>query len=202
MMRINTMTVLALAWLSGMSTAASADGTARILDSGGKNQGVLSVNQTAGSYNQQANLRAIVTEGSVSATASQQQSAQRSLTNHPLAQGNYRSAIEGASFAGSHGVIGVNQASGVGNQNVNSLTLSLSRSGQTEQGPLAMDDSLLASVQGQGEAGISTPTADGNSVLFIDDAAFAQASGIIQVNQVAGIANQASNTLSLRFSGL
>lgn len=200
MMRSRTLTLLVPLLLGGWMAAAGADGTARIVDSGAQGQGVLSVNQAAGIYNQQANLRAIATSGSVSAAANQSQPASGTADGSALLTGQYRSSIEGTSFAGSHGVIGVNQASGVGNQTVNSLTLSLS-SGQTESGALSMDDSLLASVQGQSTGTTGGNQASGQFSLQIDDTAFAQAGGVVQVNQVSGIANQVSNTLSLRFAG-
>lgn len=100
-------------------------------------------------------------------------------------------SISGAALRGS-GILGVNQGAGLGNQQINAFRLSLSN------GPESLDDSVLAqSVALTKVSGSATPVPGGRSVST-DDRAFAGSSGVVQVNQSAGVGNQSMNTLSVR----
>ena len=100
-------------------------------------------------------------------------------------------SISGAALRGS-GILGVNQGAGLGNQQINAFRLSVSN------GPESLDDSVLAqSVALTKVSGSATPVPGGRSVST-DDRAFAGSSGVVQVNQSAGVGNQSMNTLSVR----
>jgi hypothetical protein len=94
-------------------------------------------------------------------------------------------------FASARGVITVNQASGSHNAQINAVVISA--------GPVVLgSDALLiaqrpgASVRGAGSAS--------RSVAEISGGAFRSASGIVQINQIAGGGNVVHNAFSLRVS--
>ena len=81
--------------------------------------------------------------------------------------------IGGTAFGGTAGIIGVNEAAGIGNEQAN-----------------------IVSIRLRGASDASLATASTQSPGF--PSAFAGASGLAQVNQAAGNANATVNTFSLR----
>ncbi|AOY00605.1 hypothetical protein BJP62_09235 [Jeongeupia sp. USM3] len=166
-------------------------------------QGVLSVNVSAGNENAAANMRAIAVspDGSVAAMA-HGSVVQRGKVGP--ANGAAVASIEGPSFAGFRGVLGVNQQAGHGNVSANQLAIAQGIGGVAHTGFSALtiraaDDSLLAgSTAGVVEqlVGEIIPTQQTN----IDPAAFSGGRGVFQINQVAGNGNITTNALAVQFS--
>ena len=98
-------------------------------------------------------------------------------------------------FVGARGVIAVNQASGVGNAQVNTVVLAAGAS------LASVTDGQLAAVSPRPgpAAGPATPT--GRKAL-IDPGAFHGTSGVVQVNQTAGLGNATGNAFVLQTPGL
>ncbi|ALU50592.1 hypothetical protein [Pseudomonas aeruginosa] len=112
-----------------------------------------------------------------------------SLQADPLASRNRASIDASGTYRGN---FALNQGAGLGNQQINAFRLSVSN------GPESLDDSVLAqSVALTKVSGSATPVPGGRSVST-DDRAFAGSSGVVQVNQSAGVGNQSMNTLSVR----
>jgi hypothetical protein len=92
-------------------------------------------------------------------------------------------------FAGARGVIAVNQASGSHNAQINAVAISA--------GPVVLGSDALLIAQRPGAPARSAGTAS-RSVAEISGGAFRSASGIVQINQIAGGGNVVHNAFSLR----
>ncbi len=157
------------------------------IDASGTYRGNFALNQAAGDAQQQSNVR-VVAVGSAALVGSDQRQHLQLDASQPIAAS---ASISGAALRGS-GILGVNQGAGLGNQQINAFRLSVSN------GPESLDDSVLAqSVALTKVSGSATPVPGGRSVST-DDRAFAGSSGVVQVNQSAGVGNQSMNTLSVR----
>ncbi|MGM8060449.1 hypothetical protein [Vogesella indigofera] len=183
------------------SLAAHAEDSATFDGSGLGNSGVLSVNQAAGQLNQQANLRAF-SQGESGDTLTFGHMAQFQIDSNStgMPQGvNATAAIIGNSFAGNTGVIGINQTAGIANSsaNVMSLTVGPARALHGQSMVLA-SDRLLADTVADTSAQAAQPAAAAN--VLIGDQAFQGATGVVQLNQVAGALNQTSNALAIRIA--
>ncbi|RXZ44931.1 adhesin [Crenobacter cavernae] len=184
-----------------LSLPVMADDLSLIRDSGDGSNGVLSVNQAAGEQNQQANLRALAIGDQAShASLTLSQGLAGAGPQAPERQAS--ASIDGASFAGFSGMLGVNQTSGYANRSANLAAVAVGPWARTEitvarPGQLGQaDDTLLAQSTGATEDpqqnSAPLPTAE------IGDRAFQGAAGVVQLNQVAGSLNQAANLLAVR----
>ncbi len=157
------------------------------IDASGTYRGNFALNQAAGDAQQQSNVR-VVAVGSAALVGNDQRQHLQLDASQPIAAS---ASISGAALRGS-GILGVNQGAGLGNQQINAFRLNVSN------GPESLDDSVLAqSVALTKVSGSATPVPGGRSVST-DDRAFAGSSGVVQVNQSAGVGNQSMNTLSVR----
>lgn len=181
----------ALAALAAFPCWAQAADNALIIDSGQQDVGVVSVNQAAGTLNQQANLRALAVSAwnAQADTAAQQEVHGNAIR---LQMQPAHAEIAGSAFAGSSGLIGVNQTAGVANQTNNQVAIALAPNGVAAVADAAL---ALASVGRR-----SLATAGGAGTVAIGDQAFQGASGVVQVNQVAGAWNHTANILAVRFA--
>lgn len=152
-------------------------------------QGNLMLNQAAGDAQQQANARAIAIGRQAGAETQVRQYNQQ---NADPAAIDATAHIGGSSFAGNQGVTGVNQGAGSGNQQINALRIAVGL-------PQGLDDSALAqqSVAPSGLSGAAEPQS-GQRVVSIDDAAFGNSRGVVQLNQSAGVGNRSINSLGIR----
>ncbi|MCP1623746.1 adhesin [Pseudomonas nitroreducens] len=176
------------------SVVALADDPATInnasIDSAMRNyRGVASVNQAAGDEQQQANARAIAIGSNAQATTALRQSVN---THADLSQAASAS-INGNAFSNGNGALGVNQAAGTANQQVNVMRISVSAI------PQSVDDSVLSQQNvalpvNSGPSGSTT----GSRQVATSDQAFAGSRGVVQVSQSAGVGNRIANTLSIR----
>lgn len=152
-------------------------------------QGNLMLNQAAGDAQQQANARAIAIGRQAGAETQVRQYNQQNADPTTI---DATAHIGGSSFAGNQGVTGVNQGAGSGNQQINALRIAVGL-------PQGLDDSALAqqSVAPSGLSGAAEPQS-GQRVVSIDDAAFGNSRGVVQLNQSAGVGNRSINSLGIR----
>ena len=99
-----------------------------------------------------------------------------------------QASIGGAAFAGSAGIIDVNQAAGTGNEQVNVVTIQLHGASDAALATAVTQSAPLARRDGSSSQATAT----------ISPSAFSGASGLAQVNQTAGNGNATVNTFSLR----
>ena len=188
-------TALVLLVFATAAHAQQADDTAR-LGAGvmQNNSGRIAANQVAGQGNAQANAAAIAFSGSgiALADASVGQVAQQPAG----ARARSAQAVMGAgALAGSNGLLSFNQVAGSGNTQTNLFVL--------ESGPIAatVDDGALAQ-----NAGTQPPEWTGESPASrrearIDAGVLAGSTGVVQVNQSAGVGNSVANVIALSLSG-
>lgn len=178
--------LLAFACIASLQADPLASRNRASIDASGTYRGNFALNQAAGDAQQQSNVR-VVAVGSAALVGSDQRQHLQLDASQPIAAS---ASISGAALRG--GILGVNQGAGLGNQQINAFRLSVSN------GPESLDDSVLAqSVALTKVSGSATPVPGGRSVST-DDRAFAGSSGVVQVNQSAGVGNQSMNTLSVR----
>ncbi|AZE99872.1 Fap amyloid fibril minor component [Pseudomonas orientalis] len=168
------------------SASSMADNTAVIDSSGKQYEGVLSINQAAGSRQQMSNSRAIVLGGQATTVNIQK------LDGKVDPSLNAKAAILGTSFTNGNGVLGINQSAGANNQSINAVRISLN------PGPQSIDDSVLLQQNTTTlatDSGLTSTT--GSRQVVTSDQAFTGSRGVIQVNQSAGVGNRVANTLGI-----
>ena len=176
------------AWLLALLGSASsmADNSALIHSSGKQYEGVLSINQAAGTRQQMSNSRAIVLGGQATTLNLQK------LDGNVDPSLNAKAAILGTSFTNGNGVLGINQSAGANNQSINAVRISLN------PGPQSIDDSVLLQQNTTTLATDSGSTSTtGSRQVVTSDQAFTGSRGVIQVNQSAGVGNRVANTLGI-----
>ena len=153
-------------------------------------QGLVSVNVGAGNLHQQLNARAIAIGTELAAATLRLQ--QHQMLNQLELNQDAQADLLGDAFANGVGVIGVNQAAGTGNQQINAFRFSL---GQKRQD---LDDSVLAQqLVAPAQSSGATDQPKGSRIVVTDDKAFAGSRGVVQLNQSAGVGNQSVNSLSM-----
>lgn len=164
------------------------DNHALLENSGSAYQGVMSINQAAGDRQQQANGRALAIGSDARANFQQYQTLDD--VDAPM---DAQSSIRGKAFSNGAGVLGINQSSGSGTQQINVFRTSIGARAEN------LDDSILAqqSVVLSQDSG-AAESSPGKRVVDIDNQAFAGSSGVVQLNQSAGVGNQTANTISIR----
>lgn len=175
--------------LWAMAAPSSSQNSAVIDSSAVGHAGVMSINQAAGEQHQQANGRVLAIGERAAANLNYQQS-RGALPDAAL---DARAAIQGEAFSRGAGVTGVNQSAGAGNQQLNTFRTSISTRGES------LDDSVLAeqSVALPLNSGPAGPES-GVRTVDTDNRAFAGSSGVVQLNQSAGVGNRTANTFSIR----
>jgi hypothetical protein len=189
MRRISLLIVLSLPLLA-MADPVLVENQALITNSGASYRGGLSVNQAAGSQQQQINGRALAIGTSANATSKFRQYQELNGVDRSL---NAQASIGGNAFSKGSGVLGVNQSAGAGTQQINSFRVS---TGSAAQG---VDDSVLAQqiVVSSKNSG-ADESGPGERAVAIDRQAFAGSGGVVQLNQSAGVGNRTANTVSIR----
>ncbi|QDX21356.1 hypothetical protein FP568_08875 [Pandoraea pnomenusa] len=152
--------------------------------------GALGVNQAAGVNNAQANSAVIANGGSVTAGASSTN--QQALVT--TTTGAASAAIQGNAFSGTSGLTQVNQASGAGTLQRNATVIV---TGDASGVASVSDTALSAAISKGGPAGRDNLN-DQFRTASISGDAFRGASGVVQVNQSAGIGNVTANVFVLR----
>jgi hypothetical protein len=105
------------------------------------------------------------------------------------AQDLHIARISDDAFAGARGVITVNQVAGSHNAQINAVVIAA--------GPVVLGSDALLVAQRPGASARGAGTAS-RSVADISGNAFRSASGIVQINQIAGGGNVVHNAFSLR----
>ncbi|MEX3909023.1 hypothetical protein AB4Y33_37240, partial [Paraburkholderia sp. BR14319] len=101
--------------------------------------------------------------------------------------------IGAGAFANANGAMMVNQSAGVGNVQRNTALIS---SGAI--GVVAVSDGELSAAAAQNGGQGQMAQAGGIREVRIDNAAFRNATGLVQVNQTAGAGNATANSFVLR----
>ncbi len=158
--------------------------------------GVAGINLAAGTGNVQANVRAVaLTPGTAAASAHQAIDA----TGADM-QRDARAVLAGSAFESAQGILGLNQAAGSANAQLNVLAI----------GPDAMaafgqqiDNLALAAIRVEAEVDSATPVPAAAPLreARIDGAALRAPSGILQLNQTAGAGNASANAIVLQLPG-
>jgi hypothetical protein len=157
---------------------------------GGAN-GAIAVNMAAGDLNQQANLRAFASGGSV--TIQSRQSQRGNLDDRPLAASV---GIGGQAFAAGNGLASINQASGSSNAQLNAVAAVLARQGIRETTDGTLSTAISASAGGQ-HPGDASASGGGTRSVAVESSAMRGYQGVMQLNQAAGSDNATGNQLLL-----
>ncbi|RFU46732.1 hypothetical protein [Paraburkholderia sp. DHOC27] len=150
--------------------------------------GAITVNETAGLNNAQANQVTITTAGAIGNDNASLQSATGAARVT-----NARASIQGSAFSNTSGAVLVNQSAGAGNLQRNSTQIGTAAVGVET----VSDGELSATAAKNGGLGQSIGV---NSVreANISNEAFKNVSGIVQINQAAGAGNATANSFVLR----
>jgi len=155
-------------------------------------RGVINVNMAAGDFNLQFNGTAISLTPTVRGRGvATLQSIQNIRTNGGSAPGLSTIAIRDNAFANVAGLIAINQSSGVANAQANGVAISVGPNHQAAD--VDLSQSVAAThvpVVGNGNRGTRS--------IRVEDTAFRNARGVVQVNQSAGVGNATANSFSLR----
>lgn len=179
------------AWAQSASQSASHSAIQDAVLAGGV--GNIAVNNSAGAGNAQANI-AVIGVGAESAGAAirSRQVAARS-TNGAIGEGHASAEIGSNAFRNASGIIAVNQSSGAGNAQSNLIAIAV---GPFAEVPIDQLGSVNAAEDGS-SLGASRSDSGRTRRSAIADSAFAGASGIVQVNQLAGSGNTTANVFAL-----
>lgn len=169
---------------------AQADSLSARIDSSARGyQGNLGVNQAAGMLQQQVNGRVISAGGAGATTTTIKQVIEQLPDSAAAIHTNV--SIDGDSFSQGSGVVGVNQAAGAGNQQINVLRVTLLAA------PENLDDSVLAQSVTRADDALSAIPAGGERRVEMSHQAFSGSRGVVQLNQSSGIGNRTANHLSI-----
>ena len=161
-------------------------------NSGNNNQGIVDINQEAGLLNNQANVRAIavVLNGQQIQTFGLDVQQVRRDNSVTVTGGNRETHITD-SFAGTSGIVGINQSAGNLNQEVNSLSLAIGATAGSNVD--AIGDSTLSNVSSNNTL---TTSGTGSRSDTISNS-FANFTGIAQVTQSSGDLNMIGNHIGI-----
>lgn len=157
--------------------------------------GSIKVNQAAGELNLQANLHSMANGAQASSSVRSLQQRQANLYNTPM---HASAVIGGNALAGAGGIASINQASGGGNAELNSVNATLAAQGIREASDEAMTSSeVLASAGGQPI--VTDPRATRR--VGVEESALRGFDGVLQLNQIAGSGNATENRFSISVQG-
>lgn len=157
--------------------------------------GSIKVNQAAGELNLQANLHSMANGAQASSSVRSLQQRQANLYNTPM---QASAVIGGNALAGASGIASINQASGGGNAELNSVNATLASQGIREASDEAMTSSeVLASAGGQPI--VTDPRATRR--VGVEESALRGFDGVLQLNQIAGSGNATENRFSISVQG-
>lgn len=151
-------------------------------------QGLIGVNMAAGDNHAQVNMH-IIGAGNALQPGVIYQSTQ-TWDNIPSNAGD---VIGDYAFQSSAGIVSVNQAAGSASAEANLVRIGCGAS-------IPLDATVLRQVVGYAPQALKGENGESVRTDLIDDHAFENSQGIVQVNQSAGIANAVSNSLVINFS--
>ena len=154
--------------------------------------GILGVNQAAGDFNLQANARAISNTASGLAGA---EISQLSLLNHTVSADSSITSINEGAFRNTVGLLSINQASGSGNLEANSITIA----------PNILQEEISDDLLAQTSLDVLPPpdseqygSSDSLRAVNVDKTAFRGVKGVLQLNQAAGAHNVTHNRVIMQ----
>ena len=153
-------------------------------------RGAVRLNIVAGNMNAQSNLAGIT-------LGSQMKNGVRSFQKVGSgfnAVGGLMAFIEGKAFVGVSGLTQVNQVSGSGNEEANTALVGI---GSLQP----MQPASLNQQHGLSDNSVIQEGGDGSRKVGMTGQAFNNASGVLQVSQVAGNGNRVANSFSLQIKG-
>jgi hypothetical protein len=155
--------------------------------------GAVAVNMAAGDLNLQANLHSMAIGKTALASVSAIQKQRGNQFDMPL---HASATLRGQALVGANGIASINQASGSGNTELNSVVAVLADQGIRETTNEAMASAgSFASAGGQGTAGgLASP---GTRKVGVEASALRGFEGVLQLNQIAGSSNATENQLSI-----
>lgn len=155
--------------------------------------GAIAVNMAAGDLNQQANLRSLAHGDMASAEVTAQQQHQDNQYDMPL---DASASIGGRAFDQASGLVSINQVSGSGNSELNSVAVSLANQGIRETTDGGLSSVVSASAGGQ-SARDPGEARNGTRSVAVEATALMGLDGVLQLNQVAGSGNATVNQLGI-----
>ncbi|OBS09597.1 hypothetical protein [Acidihalobacter prosperus] len=158
-------------------------------------RGVVGVNVAAGVDNAQINATSIALGAERGRGIAKNQIRQELNVEMPALPYEGDSKIEGSAFTHSHGVISVNQASGVGNAQANGVAISVGVGVES-----LSENELAQTVTVARQGNVATAATQGPRSAIVDERAFGGARGVVQLNQSAGVGNATANGFSLNIS--
>ena len=202
-MRLAIALLVALATTAAAAQEAPATAPAHGTDSsridgqaGAAAQGLMGVNAAAGTSNAQANVRAIALGQDARAVASAQQAIDATGVD---ALRDAQALLGGGAFESTQGVLGLNQAAGGANAQLNLLAIGTDAMAVFGQ---QIDNAALAATRA--DAAPATAGAPSTAPLRearIDGTAVRAPAGVVQINQTAGVGNASANAIVLRLPG-
>jgi len=159
-------------------------------------QGAIGINQAAGDLNLQANLRSVAVGRRADAGVHARQSQPDGHADAPLAAS---ASIGGNALAGAGGIVSINQASGGGNTELNSVAVSLAAQGIREAG-----DEAMAAPSAFASAGERFVAGDPRAIrkVAVEASALRGFGGVLQLNQTAGSGNAVENSIGISVQGI
>ena len=157
--------------------------------------GVASLNVAAGVGNAQTNLRAIAIGDASLAMAFGAQAVD--TTGADLSR-DARATIGGGALGNATGVIGVNQIAGQANAQANLVAIGTAAGVTFAQ---SVDESALAATAAPTSTTTTSSTPVGVREARIDAGAIAAPTGVLQINQTAGVGNASANAIVLQLPG-
>ncbi len=161
-------------------------------------RGSIAINQAAGDINLQANLRSIAvgTHAVADVIAIQQQT-----DNHANAPIHASAVIGGRALQGAGGIASINQASGSGNTELNAVSVALAQQGIREASDDFLSATGIASAVGAHTVNEPGDNATHTRKVGVEATALQGFEGVLQLNQVAGMANATENRLQVTVQG-
>lgn len=166
-------------------------------DAGARMQGVAGVNLAAGTGNAQANVRSIAAAPSGRAVVSVSQSLDAAGADM---QRDARAVLAGSAFESAQGVLGINQVAGSANAQANVLVIGPRATSALGQ---EIDNLALSSIRVETDAGAASAASPSGPLreARIDGSALRAPSGVLQINQTAGVGNASANAIVLQLPG-
>ena len=160
-------------------------------------RGIVTVNIASGDTMTQFNGLGIALSDGVWTSAlvkAHQHMEANSLTEESLALAVTH--IRDGSFSNVKGLLAINQASGRGNAQANGVAMALGIEGEA-----LADSELSQSLPDASMLNGGQDISQGVKAVLVEDTAFNNTHGVVQVNQAAGSWNATTNSFALRFSG-
>lgn len=193
-MNSKVLTALSIMIISGMycsNSFATIDNSASIDNALSQDSGIINVNLNSGDFNLQANTKAISIspDGFSNAQTITIQEHEKNQYKNLIPENN-RASIGPHAFSNDTGFLSINEVAGLGNSQANQASISIGAKGSSATDVLLESSASNSSAQ--------APVNYGTQWVGVADTAFEGTTGIVQLNQVAGIGNATANSFNVR----